>query len=139
MNFERGIDPKGALQIGKVWKADRVDSIFIYIIYPEIPDKRRPFERFKQDPRTIKKARIKGKDVHQALQLMSEKKAPWDIVFEIFSEYKEKLTKGVFKLRFSVLFAKDEGKGHPSLSLRACMGRDLYYENILYEIPPKES
>jgi len=139
MNFERGKEVKETLQIGKVWRSKKVDSISIAIKDINIPDTRSlGRQRFEPDPRTLDKIRIRGEEVHTILKHLSEKRTPWDFVFQIFPQHEDGLKTGNLRMAFHILLERDgSGSGYPAISLIESMGNDMYYEGKIYTIPPR--
>jgi len=140
MNFERGKEVKETLQIGKLWNAKKVDSIFIAIKDPNIADTRSlGRQRFEPDPRTLDKIKIKGEEVHTILKHLSEKRTPWTFVFRLFPQYEEGLKSQELRMAFHILLEREgTDRGYPAISLIQSMGHNMHYEGKIYTIPPRE-
>lgn len=148
MNFERGKDPKEALEIGVEWRSLVVDHIYIKIIDPFILDDRKPEEKsphisgltgLKPNPQHIGRKRLNAPEVHRFLQMTSDKRL-WMYIFEAFPEYEAGIKNNSLHAQVLVIMNRDQhgdsnSAGYPYRTIWKCQGETLMFQKKLYSIP----
>lgn len=139
MKFERGKNINEAIGIGKMPNAQKIDSIHIAVKDPAVrktePD---PFSGAPRIKNTIVSKRIRGKEVHQIFEGLSNKKFPWEKIFSLWPEHVDGIKENRLRVAFYILLEKTKSntRGHNILRFHDCKGKDLYYDGKIYEIPP---
>jgi len=133
MNFQRGIDPKETLRIGRLYKAIRIESVEISL---GKMDEYNPMWSYTEV--------FTGPEAHTLLKALENRKINWKIIISRNPEFLNNVGKEE-TLRFKVRFHEPwlmpfNGNIRPrnSLSLRKVSGKDLLYEGMLYRMSGKE-
>ena len=131
MNFERGIEPKKSLQVGRKQKAIELSGLEVT---PQHQESKLPIiTRF-----------LEGKDFRIFLEHLIKGNLYWDGIANLFPHLKENMEQGMsVMVKFRRPSYSDSNNKnivigeYSHISLRKLLGKDILYENKIYPVPKK--